>query len=151
MYRFVSTPPDPAADNFVIFFFEDINGLPDLTPFASYSVGSDVNRVSTGLTILEQENQVLRTEFSYVATIPPTLLQAGTPYYLAIWNNPGFSLAGWSWASGAAGDTVNYGSHVQARYDVVQTVSPLRPASSVLAPCSLPSSQTRPPAAGPAV
>jgi|TARA_B100000809_G_scaffold171204_1_gene168502 hypothetical protein len=108
MYRFVSTPPDPAADNFVIFFFEDINGLPDLTPFASYSVGSDVNRVSTGLTILEQENQVLRTEFSYVATIPPTLLQAGTPYYLAIWNNPGFSLAGWSWASGAAGDTVNY-------------------------------------------
>ncbi|MBI3880278.1 MAG: PEP-CTERM sorting domain-containing protein [Verrucomicrobia bacterium] len=86
----------PTNDDFTIAFHTEdtTNGLPDLAPFASYAVGN-VSRVSIGLT---EADGGLTNGFEYFATIPDTLLDSGTNYWLSIYN----SLSGaeyWAWRS----------------------------------------------------
>jgi hypothetical protein len=90
----------PAADAFVIKFYDDDSGVPG-NPLAggSFTVGSAVNRTATGLVL------AARDVFSYSADLGSGLaLSANTPYWVAIFN---MVPAEWNWGL-APGGTAAY-------------------------------------------
>jgi hypothetical protein len=101
LYAFQDTSV-PLTDNFTIRIFADAAGMPSTAPLFQFAVGNSVNRVDTGIQIQGFE------QFSYTATLPATLLGAGS-YWLSVLNNSTGQTNDWFWSTSndSAGDAMN--------------------------------------------
>ena len=93
----------PGTDAFTIQFYADAGGVPAVSPFNSYSVGSAVNRTDT---LLDLGSGLFAVDiYSYSAVIAPLALTAGTTYWLSIVNDTRTDIDdNWAWGAALGGD-----------------------------------------------
>ena len=94
-------------DDFTIQIFADDGGIPDVASalFLDLNVGNAVNRMDTGDDYLEFNI------YSYSADFSPLQLDAGTVYWVSIFNNPGPNPGpNWAWmeADGTYSGSIAY-------------------------------------------
>ena len=90
-----SSPDPAAADDYVIRFFSDDAGEPNIYPFEDIQV-SDVTRTATGMTASTWFSHDGGTIYEYSADLPsPITFTEATTYYLSVVNNTD-SIWGWA-------------------------------------------------------
>lgn len=94
----------PGTDAFIIRFYADAGGgVPVLSPFASFSVGSAVNRTDTLVDLGSGASAI--DIYSYSVVIAPLALTAGTTYWLSIVNDTRTDIDdNWAWGAALGGD-----------------------------------------------
>ena len=86
----------PLPDNFTILFFPDVAGSPGSAPFASFTVGNNVNRQSAGFSFPVGHTFPV---FDYQANIPGGIpIPANTTVWISILNDSA-GTRHWGWAT----------------------------------------------------